>query len=305
MLDNKLETFLAVAECRSFSKAGRKLFLSTVSVMKHVDALESEFGVRLFDRSPKGATLTPAGRSLHEDVLKITTEARAAIDRARSIAASQQEVIRVGSSIMRPCRVLLDLWTLIGEKVPYRVEVVPFEDDRVNPTDVGVFLATTADCFVSPYESDKCNVLELGSCSCMIAVPRSHHLAQKAILTWDDIEGEKLLVVRSGAGSASIDNLRNDLAHNHPGVKVIDVDRFYDISVLNMCASQNILAEIPSVWGSVHPALVPLPFDWDYRIPFGIVYAKNPNDRVQGFIDAVKNQLNSDAVASVLAEYGL
>lgn len=46
----------------SFSAAGKALYLSTVSVMKHVDSLEAELGARLFDRSSKCAAPTEARR---------------------------------------------------------------------------------------------------------------------------------------------------------------------------------------------------------------------------------------------------
>lgn len=303
MLDNKISTFLAVAECRSFSKAAKQLYLSTVSVMKHIDMLEADFDVKLFDRSPRGVALTPAGRSLYEDSVRLTAEAHDAIDRARSVASSHQETIRIGSSIMRPCRPLMDLWTLIGEKLPYKVEVVPFDDALANPREVNRLLAKTIDCFASPYESNRCNVMMLGSCPCMIATPQTHRLALRKVLTWDDLAGERLMLVRRGAGSTSIDNLRNELREKHPEITIVDVDRFYDISVLNECASEGILAEIPSVWANVHPALKAIPFNWDYHVPYGIVYAKDPSERVAGFIDTLSKQLAEEDIATMLSSY--
>lgn len=38
----------------------------------------------------------------------------------------------------------------------------------------------------------------------------------------------------------------------------------------------------------IHPALVTLPVDWDYTIPYGLLYAKEPSAEARLFIDAVK-----------------
>lgn len=37
-----------------------------------------------------------------------------------------------------------------------------------------------------------------------------------------------------------------------------------------------------------HPALVTLPVDWDYTIPYGLLYAKEPSAEARLFIDAIK-----------------
>ncbi|MBI1921597.1 MAG: LysR family transcriptional regulator [Geobacter sp.] len=60
----QLEVFLAVAESRSFSKGAEATFLTQSTVSQHISALEGELGVRLFDRTSKGALLTPAGEVL-------------------------------------------------------------------------------------------------------------------------------------------------------------------------------------------------------------------------------------------------
>lgn len=38
----------------------------------------------------------------------------------------------------------------------------------------------------------------------------------------------------------------------------------------------------------IHPALVTLPVDRDYTIPYGLLYAKEPSAEARLFIDAVK-----------------
>ena len=77
-----LETFLAVVETGSFSRAAVKLFRTQPAVSLAIKRLEDEVGETLFDRSTKGGTLTEAGRSLASyarRILHLREEAMASI----------------------------------------------------------------------------------------------------------------------------------------------------------------------------------------------------------------------------------
>jgi len=72
----QLRTFLTVAEEGHLTRAAEKLFASQPAVSAQIRALEAEIGVRLFDRGPKGMTLTQAGTALYEQAQKIVDAAR-------------------------------------------------------------------------------------------------------------------------------------------------------------------------------------------------------------------------------------
>ena len=57
----QIETFLAVAELGSFSRAAERLGYSQSAITMQIKQLERELGVRLFDRLPRGAQV-PQGR---------------------------------------------------------------------------------------------------------------------------------------------------------------------------------------------------------------------------------------------------
>ena len=65
--NHQLETFIQVADAGSFSKAGEALFISPTAVMKQINLLESALDVQLFNRTPRGLTLTNAGKSYYQD----------------------------------------------------------------------------------------------------------------------------------------------------------------------------------------------------------------------------------------------
>lgn len=79
---NQIETFLAVLDLGSFSRAADKLCRTQPAVSLAIKRLEEEVGEPLFDRSRKGGTLTEAGKSLASygrRMLNLREEAMASI----------------------------------------------------------------------------------------------------------------------------------------------------------------------------------------------------------------------------------
>ena len=77
-----LNSFVAVAEERSFSKAARRLHRTQPAVSQAIRRLEEALGDRLFDRSSQDGALTEAGVLLREHalrLLRLAAEAEAAV----------------------------------------------------------------------------------------------------------------------------------------------------------------------------------------------------------------------------------
>ncbi|WP_070121429.1 LysR family transcriptional regulator [Bacillus marinisedimentorum] len=91
-----LDTFLAVARTKSFSKAAKLLNMSQPSVSHHIQTLETDFDVRLFKREPRKVELTEHGKIL----LRHSEELLGYIDKlAVSMKnAKQPDILRIGCS---------------------------------------------------------------------------------------------------------------------------------------------------------------------------------------------------------------
>ena len=84
----ELRYFVAVAEELNFTRAaGDRLFVSQPTLSKQIRQLERDLRVTLFDRDPRGITLTPAGVALlplARQILQSWSGARQAVTEAAS-----------------------------------------------------------------------------------------------------------------------------------------------------------------------------------------------------------------------------
>lgn len=45
------------------------------------------------------------------------------------------------------------------------------------------------------------------------------------------------------------------------------------------------------LWADIHPSLITLPVNWEYKIPYGILYPKNPTPELKEFIAILQQNI--------------
>ena len=88
-----LLTFESAARHGSFSRAARELAITQPAVSRQIAGLEEQLAVRLFERSPAGVTLTPAGAKFWEAVKAGLSLLQAATVEASSMPKDEEVVI--------------------------------------------------------------------------------------------------------------------------------------------------------------------------------------------------------------------
>jgi DNA-binding transcriptional LysR family regulator len=71
----ELRSFCAAADLGSIGRAAIRLNVSQPALTKRLQALEALAGVALLERSPRGVTLTPAGRRLYTEARRLLEQA--------------------------------------------------------------------------------------------------------------------------------------------------------------------------------------------------------------------------------------
>lgn len=289
MYNPVLDTFITVAECGSFTKASELLYISPTAVMKQMNTLESHLDLKLTERTPTGVKLTAAGEIIYRDAKFMIDYSKKSLAEAKAAEHSYDTTFCVGTSLLNPAKPFMDIWYRVNKKFPdYKLHLVPFEDDHDGILSEIKKLGEKFDFLIGVCDSKAwlslCNFMPLGRYKKMIAVSREHRLAQKSSIGLEDLYGETLMMVKRGDSGVN-DFIRNDLEKNHPQIHIEDTPQFYDLSVFNRCAETgNVLLTI-ECWQEVHPGLVSIPVNWDYSIPYGLLYSLNAPDDVKRFVD--------------------
>ena len=296
MYNPLLNTFLAVADCGSFTKAADKLFISPTAVMKQINLFEAHINLKLIERTPTGVRLTPAGKVIYNEAKAIIDYSNRAIAKAKAETDNYNTTFCVGTSMLNPAKPFMDLWYNVNKDFPnYKLHLVPFEDNHEGILSEIKNLGEKFDFLIGVCDSKAwlslCNFTPLGRYKKMVAVSREHRLAAKKQIDITDLYGETLMMVSKGDSGVN-DFIRNDIEINYPQIHIEDTPQFYDLSVFNRCAETgNVLLTI-ECWQDVHPGLVSIPVNWDYSIPYGLLYSFNADKDVLKLVEKMKKYSN-------------
>ncbi len=296
MYDPHLDTFIKVADTGSFSKAAEQLFISPTAVVKKINILESNLGVRLFTRTYHGVALTAAGMALYNDAKYIINYSNIAVSRAKNAMSEQSNIIRIGKSLNTPCDILMDIWPDVQQLCPeLKLSIIPFENTTDAVDDMFRNLGYDRDAYIGLIDPTslafrKCMGLRMRTEPLKIAVTADHRLYGKKRITFRDLYGEKLMMVQAGRFSC-YDKLRQEICSSHPQINIIDCETIR-IEDFNRCANDNNPIVIVDEWRNIHPLFHTIPAAWEHGALWGVVCAKNPSPQVSRFLEAVERVLN-------------
>lgn len=290
MYNQVLDTFLAVTESGSFNKAAEKLYITPAAVMKQMNTLEAHLGMKLIRRNKKGIVLTAAGESIQKDAKKIKRESQRAIERARAAQDNAAKIIRIGSSLLHPCHDFLALWNERAVNPgEFKIKIVPYEDSQF--FSVLSSLGQDVDFLVGTFNSiqiteiaDFCQLWESKMC---IAIPKTNPLSAKQSLELQDLYGQHIVTVKAG-GSPLLDDMRNLLKMTHPQIIMEDSDYLYDMDTFNYCEERGILLLTQERWHNIHPSLKTVPVQWDFALPYGLLYSKEIEGEALRFLERIQ-----------------
>jgi DNA-binding transcriptional LysR family regulator len=144
-----LETFVAVAEAGSFTRAAKRMGRSKAGVSRQVKSLEERLGARLMHRTTRSLSLTDAGTTLYERAAASLAELRDA-----EAAAAQQQVVprgrlRASLPVAFGLRVAAEPLFMLAEEFPDIELDLSFSDRFVDAVgeafDLVVRIGTLAD----------------------------------------------------------------------------------------------------------------------------------------------------------------
>jgi DNA-binding transcriptional LysR family regulator len=186
-----LQSFLAVYERGGFRAAAEAEHLGQPAVSRHIQALERDLGLTLFDRSPRGARPTAAGRAFYQRVEPMVREL---LDAARSGSHFRKlEPLRVGYVAPALGSLVTELLDAVRREEPAaKVELteatspVICEGLRARTLDVG---------FLVGFDPTDLAVTPLLSLDYRLVVSRAHPLGRRRVVDLAELDDHTLISI--------------------------------------------------------------------------------------------------------------
>lgn len=124
----KLKYVIAIAECRSISKAASELFISQPSLSSILSSIEKDLGISLFDRSTNPLSLTYAGEKYVKTAKEILTLEHNLRKELTDVSNMKKGKITIGIPSVRGTHVLPLILPKFKEKYP-GIEIHIIEGD--------------------------------------------------------------------------------------------------------------------------------------------------------------------------------
>jgi len=197
---DQLDSFVAVAEELHFGRAARRLSMTQPPLSRRIKLLETELGVRLFDRAHRSVKLTPAGRVFLADARQLLHLSQEASLSARRVPRGESGVVSVGFTATTAYSFLSHVLTAANSRLP-RVDLVLREmvtsaqlDALLSGSvDIGMIRppATAADLVTAPLIREPL----------LAALPRRHPMATRAVdPTVLDFDGQPFVMFAPSEG---------------------------------------------------------------------------------------------------------
>lgn len=188
-----LRYFAAVAEELHFGKAAARLHISQPPLSVHIRELETEIGARLFDRSTRRVSLTPAGAAFQDRVAVVLALLEDAVTEAADFGAGKRGRVRVGfvssasvTILPRAVRRFRDRYPAVEVQLEPLTTGEQLEGLRSQALDVGLIRTATVE--------DDISIEPLLTEEMVAVVPREHPLAKLRSVAPAQLANEKLVL---------------------------------------------------------------------------------------------------------------
>jgi Transcriptional regulator len=237
MNSKQIETVLELAETLNFSRAAENLYLSQPTITYQLNELEKEIGFRIFDRSGKGAVLTPAGSQFIVTLRSVRQELKQAIEQGQNFSSVYQENVRICMPIRSALYYLPQTIEKYARENP-SVLITPSFDwyhgfDSFLKGDQDILFAIENE--VSHLHDVNIHPLYLSHI--YLVCNKTDKLANKKIITEDDLKGRTLMV--GGGSQAPLRAVQQRVLRN-TGIDYFN-SKDHDTSLTNVAAHKAVV----------------------------------------------------------------
>lgn len=203
---------ILAAQAGSFHKAARFLGVDPSVVVRSINRLERELGVKLFDRTRQRFSVTPAGAPFVREIIEAVAHVERACDLSRCLAQIDQGALRIGYSAYANSRLIpilekLEIGPEASQHSGTHTALGPALDNSFSASRLLLESGTTIQLIdrvqrgdlhaafgVSPITEVHLSVHPIAQEPFSLSVSKNHRLAKQPSIFAKDLDGETVFL---------------------------------------------------------------------------------------------------------------
>ncbi len=292
MNTKQIDYCIELAHTLNFSRAAENMYVSQPTFSYQIKLLEDEIGFSIFERSGKGAALTPAGAQFVTYLANMREEMKRAIEQGQNFSAKYKDSITICMMVREAVYFLPEAMRIFSEKYP-DVQIVPkFEYENSMES----FLKNDSDIVFALNEQTAhvpgIDVHDLFVSHIYLISQRDDPLAEKNIIREEDLYGQTLMV--GGGSPPALRSVQQRLISSGRISYFNSAD--HDTTMVNVAARKGVCLA-PGFLNDHSGQFAWTPFDCKESFQCVLCTHKNDNrDSLRRFIDILQG-IYKEAVA--------
>lgn len=198
MNTKQIDYCIELSRTLNFSRAAENMFVSQPTFSYQIRLLEEEIGFSIFERTGRGASVTPAGAQFIAYLVNMREEMKRAIEQGQNFSAKYRDTIRLSLMVRQALYFLPEAMRIFEEESP-GVQITPMFQYS---NGMESFLKNESDILFALEEQTKqlagVEVHDLFKSHIYLICERDDELASKNYVTESNLYGRTLMV---GGGS--------------------------------------------------------------------------------------------------------
>ncbi|MGN0240506.1 MAG: LysR family transcriptional regulator [Candidatus Weimeria sp.] len=290
MNTKQMQYILELSHTLNFNRAAENLFISQPTLTYQIRAAEDELGFRIFDRSGKGASLTPAGSQFVTSLRNIYNEYNQAVWQGQNFSAKYREDIRIGMPIRSAIYFLPDAIRQMLKEHP-DISVTPsFDWYRIKDSFLNGELDILFNVELDMNQVPDVKKHHLFDSRIYLVCRHDDPLADRPVIRTEDFIGRTLMV--GGPSQAPLRRVQNRVVSRTHCNYFNSSDHY--TSLTNVAAGRALVLS-PGFLNDHTDEFVWIPFDCEENIPCALyTHATDTRESISHFIDVIKSQYPAD-----------
>ncbi len=292
MNTKQVDYCIELARTLNFSRAAENQFVSQPTFSYQIKQLENEVGFTIFERSGRGAALTPAGAQFVGFLTGMREDLKRAVEQGQNFSAKYKDSISISLPIRQAVYFLPEAMRLFADSRP-DVQIVPKFQYAGGMED---FLRGETDILFSLIEQTRqipnAAVHELFNSHIYLIARRDDPLAAKNMISESDLYGRTLMV--GGGSPAALKAVQHRLVSTGKISYFNSAD--HDTTLTNVAAGRGICLA-PGFLNDHSGQFAWIPFDCEEKFTCVLSTHKDDNrSALSAFLSLLK-ELYEEAVA--------